>query len=181
MSKVVITGNASGTGDFTIAAPNSNTNRTLTLPDEAGTILTKAGFVGEVTAMAASSVPTNWLECDGAAVNRTTYAALFAVISTIYGVGDGSTTFNLPDLRGEFIRGWDNGKGTDSGRGIASSQTDDFKAHTHTLGSRLTGAAGVEPLRAATASGAFTEKTTSSTGGTETRPRNIAMMFVIKY
>lgn len=47
-----------------------------------------------------SSAPTGWLLCDGTAVSRTTYAALFAIIGTAYGVGDGSTTFNLPDLRG---------------------------------------------------------------------------------
>jgi len=55
---------------------------------------------GSVTQYAGSSAPTGWLFCDGAAVSRTTYAALFAVIGTTFGVGDGSTTFNLPDLKG---------------------------------------------------------------------------------
>lgn len=53
-----------------------------------------------VSDFAGTSAPTGWLLCDGTAVSRTTYAALFAVISTVYGVGDGSTTFNLPDGRG---------------------------------------------------------------------------------
>lgn len=60
---------------------------------------------GTVVALAGEAVPYGWLECHGAAVSRQTYATLFAVIGTRYGAGDGSTTFNLPDLRGEFIRG----------------------------------------------------------------------------
>jgi microcystin-dependent protein len=50
--------------------------------------------------------PTGWLQCNGAAVSRATYAALFTAIGTVYGSGDGSTTFNLPDARGMFLRGW---------------------------------------------------------------------------
>ena len=56
-----------------------------------------------------------WLKANGAAVSRTAYGDLFAKIGTVFGSRDGSTTFNLPDLRGEFIRGWDNGRGVDSG------------------------------------------------------------------
>lgn len=63
--------------------------------------------VGTITAYAGSSAPTNWLLCDGAAVSRTTYAALFAVISTTYGAGDGSTTFNLPNIKGKVPVGLD--------------------------------------------------------------------------
>ncbi|RMH12700.1 MAG: tail fiber protein, partial [Gammaproteobacteria bacterium] len=78
---------------------------------------------GVVQAFAGSTVPTGWLECNGAAINRTTYADLFAVIGTTYGAGDGVTTFNLPDLRGEFIRGYDNGRGADVGRALGSAQS----------------------------------------------------------
>jgi len=60
---------------------------------------------GGLVAFAGSSVPTGWLACDGTAVSRTTYAALFASIGTTWGVGDGSTTFNLPQLGGRFLRG----------------------------------------------------------------------------
>lgn len=73
-------------------------------------------FVGEVVFTATASAPTGYLKCNGAAVSRTTYADLFAAIGTTYGAGDGSTTFNVPDLRGEFIRGWDDGRGVDSSR-----------------------------------------------------------------
>jgi microcystin-dependent protein len=60
---------------------------------------------GTVSAFAGSAAPTGYLLCDGTAVNRTTYATLFGVISTTYGTGDGSTTFNLPDLRGRVVAG----------------------------------------------------------------------------
>lgn len=61
--------------------------------------------VGVVQAFAGSATPDGWLLCDGSAVSRTTYAALFAVIGTTYGSGNGSTTFNLPDLADKFIEG----------------------------------------------------------------------------
>lgn len=60
---------------------------------------------GTVLPFAGSTAPEGWLLCQGTAINRTTYATLFAVISTTYGTGDGSTTFNLPDMRGVFPRG----------------------------------------------------------------------------
>ncbi len=83
----------------------------------------QGGLIGEVAAWPAAAIPSGWLECDGAAVSRTTYASLFAAIGTTFGVGDGSTTFNLPDLRGEFIRGLDNGRGVDAARALGSAQT----------------------------------------------------------
>jgi phage-related tail fiber protein len=64
-------------------------------------------------------------------ISRTTYADLFAAIGTTFGVGDGSTTFGIPDLRGEFARGWDDARGVDTGRTFGSAQAEDFKAHTH--------------------------------------------------
>ena len=70
-------------------------------------------FPGMIASFAMNSPPTGWLECDGSAVSRTTYADLFGAIGTTYGVGDGSTTFTLPDLRGEFLRGWDHDRGVD--------------------------------------------------------------------
>ena len=85
---------------------------------------------GAVQEFAGSTAPEGWLMCDGSAVSRTDYAALFSVIGDTYGVGDGSTTFNLPDLRGEFVRGLDDmgtaqgARGVDSGRGLGSTQTD---------------------------------------------------------
>ena len=61
--------------------------------------------VGMLAMWATSALPAGWLLCNGAVVSRTTYAALFAVLGTLYGAGDGSTTFGLPDLRGRFVLG----------------------------------------------------------------------------
>ena len=69
---------------------------------------------GQVAAYAMSAAPQGWLKCNGAAISRSTYSNLFKAIGTTFGVGDGSTTFNLPDLRGEFIRGFDDGRGVDN-------------------------------------------------------------------
>lgn len=175
---------------------------------------------GAVFCLAVSAVPPDYLECNGAAVSRSTYSALFAVITTTYGAGNGSTTFNLPDLRGEFVRGWDNGRGADSGRSIATSQTYQNNTHSHAKGSlsvankSLTGTAtdisetfqqgstsgifgkganGTGPLTPSSADTSVTgtltitashdhtlSGSTAATGGTETRVRNIAMMYIIK-
>ncbi|MBN6064197.1 phage tail protein [Aggregatibacter actinomycetemcomitans] len=80
--------------------------------------------VGEVAFFARTTPPSGWLKANGAAVSRTTYAALFAAIGTTFGAGDGRTTFNLPDLRGEFLRGLDDGRNVDGGRRLGSSQGD---------------------------------------------------------
>lgn len=71
---------------------------------------------GAVSPYAGSSEPTGWVLCYGQAISRTTYAALFAAIGTTYGVGDGSTTFNVPDLRGRVVAGQDDMGGTSADR-----------------------------------------------------------------
>lgn len=86
--------------------------------------------VGQVAMFAMSTAPAGWLKANGATISRTTYAALFAAIGTTFGSGDGSTTFELPDMRGEFIRGWDDGRGVDSGRVFGSSQGDAIREMT---------------------------------------------------
>lgn len=136
---------------------------------------------GAVFYFAANSAPTGYLEANGAAISRTTYAALFAVVGTTFGAGDGSTTFNLPDLRGEFLRGWDNGKGTDSGRTFGSSQTDEIKSHTHTY-DRTTAPGGGQDQAGSGSGDAvnINQTNTGGTGGSETRPRNIALLPCIK-
>lgn len=77
---------------------------------------------GDVRFFARATAPNGFLKANGAAVSRTAYATLFAAIGTTFGVGDGSTTFNIPDLRGEFLRGFDDGRGIDSGRTFGSGQ-----------------------------------------------------------
>lgn len=91
-----------------------------------------ANPTGTIIMFADDAAPTGYLECDGAAVSRTTYATLFALVGSTWGSGDGSTTFNVPDLRGEFVRGWDHGRGVDSGRAFASAQSEMIGPHTHT-------------------------------------------------
>ena len=77
---------------------------------------------GSVQSYAGASAPAGWLLCTGQAVSRTTFASLFAIIGTTYGAGNGTTTFNVPDLRGEFIRGVDAGRNIDPGRALGSFQ-----------------------------------------------------------
>jgi len=136
---------------------------------------------GTVVYHAVSSVPAGYLKANGAAVSRSTYADLFAVLGTGYGSGDGSTTFNLPDLRGEFIRGWDDGRGVDASRVLGSAQTDDLKSHVHSTQSVVAGGGAVTGLQIATNGISQGFMTTTSTGGAETRPRNMALMAIIKF
>jgi microcystin-dependent protein len=79
-------------------------------------------LVGQVSFFGMTTAPAGWLKCNGALVSRATYASLFTAIGTTYGAGDGSTTFALPDLRGEFLRALDDGRGVDTGRVFGSAQ-----------------------------------------------------------
>ena len=134
---------------------------------------------GAVVAFAMPTPPTGWLKCNGQQVSRTTYRALFLAIGTIFGAGDGVNTFNLPDLRGEFIRGWDEGRGVDAGRGFGSWQADEFRSHNHTFDFRnVTNNSGGGALDDAGGGGAVYN--TNYSGGSETRPRNVALQYFIK-
>jgi hypothetical protein len=174
---------------------------------------------GTVIWTARSSAPTGYVKANGAAVSRSTYATLFSAIGTTYGSGNGSTTFNLPDLRGEFIRGFDDGRGIDSGRTMGSSQAQGYQSHTHTVtdpghghsasvsdpghshnvpansgndGNIIINGCGFAYEGAAVSTTASTtgisvsanSNTTgisiANSGGTETRPRNIALLACIK-
>lgn len=79
-------------------------------------------IAGTIQYFARKTAPNGWLKADGSAISRTQYAKLFTAIGTMFGAGDGSTTFNLPDMRGEFIRGFDDGRGVDAGRLLGSAQ-----------------------------------------------------------
>lgn len=87
---------------------------------------------GTVIFYAKNSPPTGYLKANGAVVSRSTYAALFAAIGTTFGAGDGSTTFNVPDLRGQFLRGWVDNGSVDSGRAFGSGQAHAYLNHAHT-------------------------------------------------
>ena len=138
---------------------------------------------GTVIYYAANAAPANFIKANGAAVSRTTYAALFTAIGTTFGVGDGSTTFNVPDLRGEFPRGWDDSRGIDSGRGFGSTQADELKSHNHDINVRWGAAfnSGHVSANSLGYASANLSHSIASTGGSETRPRNIALLACIKY
>jgi microcystin-dependent protein len=108
---------------FTAATPDNPTGSQIWSidpfgPAAGGTVANTAGIIGEVRQFAgpAASIPSQWYLCYGQAVSRTTYAALFALLGTTWGAGDGTTTFNLPDLRGRVMAGVDNMGGTPANR-----------------------------------------------------------------
>lgn len=153
------------------------------------------GFAGAVAHFAMSSAPDGWLKANGALVSRTAYADLFAAIGTGFGTGDGSTTFALPDLRGEFIRGWDNGRGVDASRVFGSAQmgshiVGDVSGGTsvssidNMSGSRMS--LGFDPPQISSypyerfISGA-SANATGANHWSSVRPRNIALLACIKY
>jgi hypothetical protein len=191
-----------GTGATTLTANNvllgNGTSAVqFVAPSTSGNVLTSNGTTwtssapsgtpaGTVIWYAANAAPTGYLKANGAVVSRSTYAALFSAIGTTFGAGDGSTTFGLPDLRGEFIRGWDDGRGVDSGRSFGSAQ-----------GQRANNLASVGYSTASVTSITVDEngaasafiRTGSGTGfglnfanrGGETRSRNVALLACIKF
>jgi|694.fasta_scaffold32172_5 microcystin-dependent protein len=135
---------------------------------------------GSVFFIASTVVPYGYLECNGEWVDKTTYQDLWVALgSPPLGTIANAGKFKLPDLRGEFIRGWDNGRGVDLGREIRTAQADELKSHTHAIGyyPNLRGVGGGANI----SDGDAAFKNTTATGGTETRPRNIALMPIIKW
>ena len=220
-----ITGNSSVTGTFSTTSDTTLANSVLTvnstaatstvpvvLPSNPTTSLQAAtkGYVdlgspaGIIAPFAGTSAPSGWLSCDGSAVSRTTYATLFAAIGTTWGAGNGTTTFNVPDLRGMFLRGTGtNATGSSSGAvgpSVGTYAADTYLNHSHTATSTDSGHAhGYQKPQAtsgaagSSASGNETASTTatgyanitttvatSTTGGTETKPKNYGVLYIIK-
>ena len=137
--------------------------------------------IGTVSAFAGASAPDKYLICDGSTISRTTYSDLYAVLGDVYGNGDGSTTFEIPDLRGEFLRGLDGGRGVDASRTLGSAQSDLLKSHTHQVQNVFSGGGtGDEENYVSNVTASRSTIDTLSAGGAETRPRNIAMNYIIK-
>lgn len=156
--------------------------------------------VGNVEFSARTTAPAGYLYCNGSAVSRATYSRLFSAIGTTFGAGDGSTTFNIPDLRNEFIRGAD----AASSRPVGTTEADAFKSHVH---SGTTASAGSHSHSGNVSSGPGTNGqvtdsqgvgsnntfntgvagahthtfTTNSVGSSETRPQNVALLPIIKF
>lgn len=148
---------------------------------------------GTVSYFASNTVPNGYLACNGQAVSRTTYPELFAAIGTTFGAGDGSSTFNLPDLRGEFVRGVDNGRAVDAGRTFGSFQNFDWKGFSMTNTGQNTGSYSHGPVYMGKSTAGFVGN--MFTGGwsapaaaigaqwdaSEIRPRNVALLAMIKF
>ena len=166
--------------------------------------------VGMVAYFASETAPSGWLKANGANVSRSAFPELYAVIGETWGKGDGFNTFQLPDLRGEFIRGLDDGRGVDKDRKLGVSQasqnlahghsgsTDTAGSHSHSYvdgrpvhppgdaglgnGSTFKGIWESNDLRTTQASGSHWHSLSiSQSGGTEARPRNIALLACIKF
>ena len=118
---------------------------------------------------------TGWLVCDGASLAVAVYDDLFGALS--YTWGGAGANFNIPDLRGLFVRGFDSGAGNDPDRIFASLQQDELKAHLHTKGERP---GAVQATSGNHVRGYVDEGNTGTTGGDETRPINQTMNFIIK-
>lgn len=159
---------------------------------------------GMVAAFALAAAPTGWIAADGSAVSRTTYAALFTAMGTIHGTGDGSTTFNLPDYRGTFLRGIDGTKGNDpdkltrtamntggnTGNQVGSVQGDVFGSHNH-INNWGDGTSGAYPGHSYIPSiaigwsptgnpGSYGSTMIQPSGGNETRPKNAYVLYCVK-
>ena len=165
---------------------------------------------GMITAYGGVSVPNRWLPCDGSEVSRQQFARLFEAIGTAYGAGDGATTFNLPDLRGRFIRGVDGSAGRDPdadfreagnpggniGDNVGSVQLDSFQGHFHTFEGKhipYSGGGGSDLVAASTGQAPdiivdqdnVTDAKDDGVNGiprtsSETRPLNSYVHFIIK-
>lgn len=115
-----------------IVDSTNNITKRITMQDLSSIMRTLLMPSGMIMEFGGSTSPSGWLTCDGSAVSRSTYAALFAAIGTAYGTGDGSTTFNLPDFRGRVPVG-KNASDTDFQNLGQTGGQKDVKAHTHTF------------------------------------------------
>jgi microcystin-dependent protein len=165
--------------------------------------------VGAVIGFPTNVVPSGFFECNGAAVSRSTYSNLYALLGSKYGDGDGSLTFNLPDYRGEFLRGWDHGAGNDPdsstrtdrgdltiGDNVGTKQASEFGSHHHTLVdlehfstqdvttnnpiNSLSGAPNDSVNQFPSAIG-LARQFLEEEGGAETRPRNVGVQYCIRW
>ena len=160
---------------------------------------TETSMVGMITSFSMTTdsdwrATNRWLICDGSAISRTTYSDLFLVVGTTWGVGDGSSTFNLPDLRGEFLRGTDNGRLIDSGRTVGTTQghgIPKLEGSVNNYYNSMYSSTGIfQPVAGDNAYGGgngnggrgFTFTSTDVIPDSpEVRPRNVAVLYCIKY
>jgi microcystin-dependent protein len=169
----------------------SISNDTLKL-SKANSVFLPTMPVGSIIAYGGRNTPNGWLLCDGSTVSRITYSRLFASIDSVWGNGNGTTTFHLPDLRGQFLRGVSGTSTNDpdanlrtnknlngnAGNKVGSFQNDELKSHNHTVGVTINIGSTSAYSGDGSSVGSFP---TSSTGGSETRPKNAYVYFIIKF
>ena len=138
--------------------------------------------VGAMVPFPKGTVPPGFLEVDGSVQSTATYPDLAAYLGTTFNTGgEGAGNFRLPDSRGEFFRGWDHGRGVDAGRGLGTNQLDEYKSHMHVNSPAI-----MLNSTAGTGGNAWGSGNqgqvvaTGAAGGSETRPRNLAVMWCIK-
>jgi microcystin-dependent protein len=210
-TQLIVNGNARITGILTVGTSsvtiNGSTNTisgVSSVTDDFGGYLTIPP--GAVQFFARNTAPNGWMKANGANISRSAYAALFNALGTTFGTGDGSTTFTLPDMRGEFPRGWDDGRGADSARSFGTAQGDAIRNLTGFADIRGDGAPGAHHYTTSGTSGVFVtpdnisktqhsanSRTVTSSHGikfdaanlvptaAENRPRNISLLACIKY
>jgi microcystin-dependent protein len=175
---------------------NKIVDGTIQLEDLIAAVKNSLCPVGTVLTYTGDTAPEGWLMCHGAAISRADYSALYAVIGNRFGYGDQATTFNIPDFRGMFLRGRDAGAGVDPDRetrsamktgGAIGDQVGSFQyyqLHSHTHGGIpvYSGVySGYIIYNPATATVGTFMDATHATGGSETRPTNIYVNYIIKY
>lgn len=145
-------------------------------------------LTGSIHLYATAIAPIGFLKANGAEVSRTSYAKLFEKLGTTYGEGNGSTTFNIPDVRGDFLRCNDDGRGVDWGRVLGSWQSDENKAHAHIINGQnrflgdVNGDSSFDAVSGhATGDDGNWFSMPLSGGGSEARPRNTSLLAYIKY
>ena len=182
VAATAVTGNGSALTSLTSA------NLTGALPAISGASLTDLSGTptGALLYFAASTAPTGFIKANGASLSTTTYADLFAIVAYTYG-GSGAS-FTLPDLRGEFMRGWDDSRGVDGSRAFGSAQNDQVQYHTHYIqsyfGTNGDGSANGRNQGYGSAGpygNSIPTQTQDGRNGSETRPRNVALLACIKY
>ena len=191
-TSLTVNGNATITGILTA----TNITGVSSVSDASGGYLSTPP--GTIITIAASTAPTGYLKANGASLSTTTYASLFAAIGYTFGGSGGS--FSVPDLRGEFIRGWADNRAVDTGRTFGSSQAEMINQHRHWVSAaqvddrNFTGSGGnTQDLGLVSDAGSYSETDPNSGSGrytrndpgfgsnNETRPRNIALLYCIKY